>query len=74
MTIEISTMRSLDVSTPVVSRSKNIIGRLSFKFIAIVLGPVARDSTPKPQETFLLEGVRCGGLSQIANPQFTWRK
>ena len=34
-TIEISTMRSCAVSTPVVSRSKNIMGRLSFRFISV---------------------------------------
>ena len=36
LTIEISTMRSLAGSTPVVSRSKNMIGRLRFSFIAFV--------------------------------------
>ena len=33
LAIEISTMRSLAVSTPVVSRSKKMIGRLRFNFI-----------------------------------------
>jgi hypothetical protein len=33
LTIEISTMRSRAVSTPVVSRSKKMIGRLRFSFI-----------------------------------------
>ncbi len=33
LAIEISTMRSFDVSTPVVSRSKKMIGRLRFSFM-----------------------------------------
>ena len=48
-------MRSRDVSTPVVSRSKKIIGRLSFKFIAIVLGIFYElGDKPNPQEIYFL--------------------